>query len=175
MNWRLAVNGPRHGLTLLEMTVATVTMVTLMTAVVVLVRGGYLAWDSYDNDLEITENGYATLRHLSRSLRQASAVTSITAASDTSGKLDMLMPSGATYTWDHSSANDYVYFNNGGGNQLLAVKIDELAFVGYEADGVTATVVPDDIHSVECRLKVTLPHGAGESVTLSCRTWLRSW
>jgi hypothetical protein len=102
-------------------------------------------------------------------------VTAITAASNVSGQLSVLMPSSSTYTWDHSSAQDYVYFNNGSGNQLLAVKIDELAFIGYEADGVTTTVVVDDIHSVECRLKVTLPHGAGESVTLSCRTWLRSW
>jgi hypothetical protein len=157
------------------LTVATATMVTLMASVVLLVRGGYMAWDSYENDLEITDNGYAMLRHASRNLRQANAVTAITAASNVSGQLSVLMPSSSTYTWDHSSAQDYVYFNNGSGNQLLAVKIDELAFIGYEADGVTTTVVVDDIHSVECRLKVTLPHGAGESVTLSCRTWLRSW
>jgi hypothetical protein len=175
MNPKLAVNPPRLGLSLLELMIATATMATLMAAVVLLVHTGYMAWDSYEQDLAITDNGYAALRHLGRNLRQATVVSSITAASDTSGKLDVLMPGGATYSWDHDSALDRVYFNTGSGNQLLAVQIDELAFVGYEADGVTTTVAVDEIHSLECRLKITLPHGAGESVTLSCRTWLRSW
>jgi hypothetical protein len=159
----------------LELMIATTTMATLMAAVVLLVHTGYTAWDSYERDLDVVENGYAALRHLGRNLRQATAVSAITAASDTSGRLDVLMPDGTTYTWDHTAPQGYVYFNPGSGNELLAVHIDELTFVGYEADGVTPTVVVDDIHTLACRLKVTLPHGAGESVTLSCRTWVRSW
>ena len=165
----------RGGLSLLEMTIATATMATLMASVVVLVRTGYQAWDSYENDLEITDNGYATLRHIVRNLRQAEAVTSISAATDTSGQLSVIMPDTSTYTWDHNNGNDYVYFDDGGGPLPLSWKIDELTFIGYEMDGVTTTTVVADVQMVESRIQITLPHGAGVPVTLSQRCWIRSW
>jgi hypothetical protein len=50
-----------------------------------------------------------------------------------------------------------------------------LNFVGYEADGVTATTAVDDIQVVKCTVTVTLPRGSGVTRTLSCRAWIRSW
>lgn len=166
----------RRGLSLLEMMIATVTMATLMASVVVLVRSGHAAWDTYEKDVEITNNGYATLRHITRRLRQADAVTAISTTVDSSGTLSIVMSGSATtYTWDHDDSTDYVYFDNGTLNQLLSWKINQLTFIGYEADGTTQTTVTDDIQIVECRLRVTLPHGGGEAVILSSRGWLRSW
>lgn len=173
MNRQLGVK--RRGLSLLEMMIATATMATLMASVVVLVRTGHQAWDAYETDLQITENGYATLRHLTRQLRQADAVTAISTAVDTSGSISVLMPDSSTYTWDHDSVSDVVNFNNGSGSQLLAWDIDQLTFIGYEADGTTQTTTVDDIQIVECRLQVTLPRGGGTPVTLSTRAWIRNW
>ena len=93
----------RTGLSLLEMAIATATMATLMAAVVVLVRTGYGAWEIYENDLEVTENAYATLRHIVRNVRQADAVTAISTAADTSGNLSILTESAAAHTWDHNA------------------------------------------------------------------------
>ena len=41
--------------------------------------------------------------------------------------------------------------------------------------GVTPTDVTDDIQVVRCTVQVTLPHGGGETRTITCRAWLRSW
>lgn len=165
----------RRGFSLLEMVFATSMLATLMVAVVVLVRGGYAAWDSYERDLEVTGNGHGTLRHMLRNLRQADAVTSISESTDNSGALSVLMADGSTYSWSHDDSVDLVYFNNGGGDSLLAAKIDQLTFIGYEADGTTTTTTPENIQLVECRLQITLPHGAGTPLTLATRCWLRSW
>ena len=120
-----AIRQRRGGLSLLEMIIATATMATVMAAVVVLVRSGYGAWDIYENDLQVSENGHATLRHIVRHLRQADSVTAISAATDTSGSLSILTEGAATYTWDHDNATDIVYFDNGTGQQLLTWKIDD--------------------------------------------------
>jgi len=154
---------------------ATAIMATLMAAVVVVVQSGYAVWNVQEQDIDVAENGYAVLRHFVRRVRQAEAVTAISAADDTSGYLTLLNASGGTETWTHDSGRSDVLFDTGGGSQLLARQIDQLSFAGYEADGVTPTAVADDIQVVRCTVQVTLPHGAGEVRTISCRAWLRSW
>jgi len=175
MRPRLERKRQRRGVSLLEMMTATAIMATLMVTVVVVVRSGYSAWNLQEQDLDVAENGYAVLRHFVRQVRQAEAVTAISAAGDTSGYLTLLDAGGGTQTWTHSSALSEVRFDDGGGSELLARHVDQLSFVGYEADGATATDVVDDIQVVRCTLQVTLPHGGGVTRTVSCRAWLRSW
>ena len=73
MNLRLRAKRQRQAMSLLEMMIATMTIATLMASVVVLVRSGYGAWDAYEQDIAITDNGYGTLRHIVRRIRQADA------------------------------------------------------------------------------------------------------
>lgn len=168
-----AARRSRRGLSLLEMMAATAIMATLMGSVVVLVRSGYAVWNAYEADMDIAENAYGVLRHVVRQLRQAEAVTAISGPTDNSGDLTFTAAGGTSKTWSHSG--DEVWFDNGTSNQLLAKSIDQLNFVGYEADGTTTTTVVNDIHVVRCTVQVTLPHGAGETRTVSCRAWIRSW
>jgi hypothetical protein len=165
----------RLGLSLLEMMVATAMMATLMASIVVVMRTGYSTWNAQEADIDALENGYGVLRHFVQHLRQADAVTAISAASDTTGDLSFTTPSAVVRTWSHNGGPEEVYFNNGTSNQLLAKNIDTLTFTGYEADGVTQTTVVDDIQVVKCTVQITLPQGAGVSRTLSCRAWVRSW
>ncbi len=165
----------RGGLSLLEMMTATAIMATLMATVVVVVRSGYSAWNLQEQDLDVAENGYAVLRHFVRQVRQANSVTSISPADDNSGYLTLLDADGGTQSWTYDSGQSEVLFDDGSGSQLLAQDIGQLSFVGYEADGVTATDVADDIQIVRCTVQVTLPHGGGVTRTVSCRAWLRSW
>jgi prepilin-type N-terminal cleavage/methylation domain-containing protein len=173
MRAKLEVDRHRRGLSLLEMMTATAIMATLMTAVVVVVQSGYAVWNVQEQDMDVAENGYAVLRHFVRQVRQAQAVTSISAAGDTSGYLSLLGANGDTQTWTHDSSQ--VMFDDGGSPALLARQINQLSFTGYEADGVTPTTVVDDIQVVRCTVQLTLPHGGGETRTISCRAWLRSW
>jgi prepilin-type N-terminal cleavage/methylation domain-containing protein len=165
----------RSGFSLLEMMVATAIMATLMTSVVVILRSGYAIWNAQEQDIAVADCGNAVLRHFVRELRQATAVTAISAPVSTTGSLTFLTSSGATRSWSYNSGQSQVLFNNGTATQILAPGINGLTFVGYEADGVTQTVVVDDIQVVRCSVTVTLTQGGGMVRTIACRAWLRSW
>lgn len=159
-------------MSLIELVAATTIMATVMTSVVVLVRSGYGVWNAYEQDIDINENSYGLLRHIVRQLRQADAITAISAPSNTSGYLSFVTPSGTTNAWTYNGGQ--VMFNNGSGNQLAAHSIDELIFVGYDADG-NPTTTPEDIQSVRCTTQVTLTQGGGVPHAVSVTAWKRSW
>jgi type II secretory pathway component PulJ len=161
-------------LSLLELMAATAIMATVTAAVVVVMNTGYRVWTAQEADIDLLENGYGVLRHFARQLRQANAISAITAAGNTMGSLSFVLPSGATCTTARNASAD-VYFNNGISNQLLAKNINSLTFTGYKADGITATTNVADIQIVQCQVQVTLPRGAGITRTLTTRAWLRSW
>lgn len=165
----------RRGFSLLEMIVASAIMATLMTSVVVVVRSGYAAWNAQEQDISIANNANAVLRHFVRELRQAAAVTAISAAGSTSGNLSIQTTAGTTKSWTHNSGTAQVSFNNGTSTQLLAPTITELNFIGYKADGVTTTTVAADIQVVKCTVKVVLTQGGGTTRTVACRGWIRTW
>lgn len=162
-------------MSLLEMMTATTIMATLMATVVVTMRSGYAAWNAQEADIDRLENAYGVVRHVAQQLRQANSVTAISAPASTTGSLSFLPATGTTRTWTYNSGNSEVYFNNGASNQVLAKTIGSLNFVGYKADGVTATTTVDDIQIVKCTVTVTLPRGSGVTRTVSCRAWIRSW
>jgi prepilin-type N-terminal cleavage/methylation domain-containing protein len=165
----------RSGLSLLEMMVATAIMATLMSSVVVVLRSGYAIWNAQEQDIAIAESANAVLRHFVRELRQAAGVTAISAPGSTTGSLSFLTAGGATRTWSYNGGQSQVLFNNGSATQVLAPSINELNFIGYDADGITQTTTVDDIQVVKCTVKVTMTQGGGQTRTVSCRAWLRSW
>jgi type II secretory pathway pseudopilin PulG len=162
-------------LSLLEMMVATAIMATLMTSVVVVMRSGFAVWKAQEADIDVLENGYGVLRHFAQQLRQATAITAISTASDTAGTLSFTTATGVTRIWARNAALSEVNFNNGTSNQLLAKGINSLTFTGYKADGVTATTTVAQIQVVQCSVQITLPRGAGVTRTISTRAWVRSW
>ena len=120
------------------MMTATAIIATLTASVVVVMNTGYTAWTAQEADIDVLENGYGVLRHFVRQMRQATAITAITASGNTQGSLTFTTAAGATCTWARNASND-VYYNNGTANQLLAKNINSLTFTGYKADGITAT------------------------------------
>jgi type II secretory pathway pseudopilin PulG len=172
MRPKQAVNGRRAAMSMIELIAATAVMAVLMTSVVVVVRSSYGVWNAYEQDIDISENAYGVLRHVIRQLRQADAITAISAAADASGGLSYTTADGATRSWSHNGGQ--VFYNNGSGDQLLAQSIDELTFVGYDAAG-NQTTVPDEIQRVKCTAEVTLTQGSGAPKTVSATAWIRSW
>ena len=165
----------RRGLSLIEMMAATAMLATLMASVVVVIRTGYASWNAQEADIDVLENAYGVMRHFVQQLRQADSITAISAPSDTAGELSFLTVSGITRSWSHDGAPKQVFFNNGIANQLLARNIDSLSFTAYEADGVTETLVVEDIQVVKCTVQATLPRGGGQARSVSGRAWIRSW
>src|SRR4051812_45866931 len=85
----------RRGLSLLEMMAATAIMATVTAAVVVVMNTGYAVWSAQEADIDVLENGYGVIRHFVRQMRQATTITAITAAADTTGSLSFTTATGA--------------------------------------------------------------------------------
>lgn len=157
------------------MIAATTIMAVVMTSVIVVIRSGYAVWNAYEQDLDVAENAYGVLRHFVRQMRQATAVTAISAASDTTGDLSYTTAGGITQSWSLNGGTSQVTFNNGTVTNVLANSINQLIFEGFKADGVTPTMVVADIHVVKCTVQVTLTKGGGTTRTVSAKAWIRSW
>jgi type II secretory pathway pseudopilin PulG len=166
----------RRGVTLLELVIASAMLATIVGAVSTVLRGSLAAWEGHESDQTRTDSAHATMRHLVRQIRQSQSVSTISAATDNSGSLSVLMPSGETHAWDHNSAADEVLFDtDGSADQLLAEHITALKFVAYQADMTTATTTPDEIRAIRCTVTTQLDHEVGGTVTLNSWVWLRSW
>lgn len=154
----------------------TAMLAVISTATIGLVRTSYAAWNRHESDHQISRSGVAVLRHIVRHFRQATAVTAISGVADNSGTLSILTASGQTLVWDHDAATKRVMFGVTTANQLLATDIEELNFVGYRTDGITATTDIGLIHSIRATTEVTLDRPSGpQAVTTSCQAWMRAW
>jgi hypothetical protein len=162
-------------MSLLELVIATSMLAMVLTAVMVVLRTGRQAWEAHEADFTRIESAHATLRHLVREVRQADAVTAISAAADASGSLALAMPDGSVKAWDHDAGSDCVNHGLTTATELLAPNITALRFVGYEADGVTATTVPGDIQAVEIEVTVQLPVETNGTRVVHSWAWLRTW
>jgi len=162
-------------MTLLEVMIATAMMSTIVATVAVLLRGSHAAWNAQDEDLTRLRSAHATVRHIVRHVRQATAVAAISNPSNTAGSLSITTASGDTYVWARNGNTDEVQFGIGTADQLLAEDITELTFTGYQADATTTTTEPSQIQSVRCTARVTLPHDVGGERTVSAWVWMRTW
>lgn len=170
------IRNTRRGFTLVELMAATAIMALLTTSSFVLVRTAHNSWTRHRDDCERRREAIATLQHLMRRVRQATAVTAISAASDTSGAITLSMPGGTNAMWDHNSGTSQVLYGTTTPTNLLASNITEMTLVGVKADGTSTTVTPDLVHAVRCTVKYNLTRPAGTvTETVSSTAWLRAW
>ena len=165
----------RGGVTLLELIVASSLLAATTTAAAAVLSGAHSAWRAHRDDAERISSAHAALRHIVRRVRQAQSISAVSAASDVAGSLTLLAASGSSEIYLRNATTDQVLFGVGAADQLLAGHIEGLSFVGYEADGVTQTIVPQDIRCLESRAFVELTTASGGSREIACRAWLRSW
>jgi hypothetical protein len=162
-------------MSLLELVIATSMLAMLLTAVMVVLRTGRQAWEAHEADFTRIESAHATLRHIVREVRQADAVTAISAAADTSGRLALAMPDGSVKVWEHDAGTNQVNHGLTTATELLAPNITGLRFVGYETDGATATTVPNDVQALEIEVTVQLPVETNGTRVVHSWAWVRSW
>ncbi len=161
-------------MTLLELTLATTLMTTMVVSVAVVLRTSHVVWEAHQGDASRMMAAGATVRHVVRRVRQAQKVTDISKLNAKAARLALLMPSGETLVWRRKDTSDEIFFGIDTADDLLAQDITAMQFVGYEADGITQTTVLADIHSVKCQLSVELPRETGGTRNVSCWAWLRS-
>jgi type II secretory pathway pseudopilin PulG len=165
----------RRAFSLLELVISCAMLAALMVAVGGVLRTSRQAWEAHEADYVRLEALHATVRHIVRNVRQADAVTEISAASDTSGRLGLKLVDGSTVVWDHDSATSKVNFGVTTPNSLLADNITSLKFTAYKADGVTTTTTVNHVQNLLIEASVTLPRDSGGVKTVSSWAWIRSW
>lgn len=170
-------NAPRRrGFTLVEVMATTAMLAALSTTTVVLLRGAQSAWSLHRDDVEVRHSALATLRHLTRTARQCTRVSSISASGDTSGYLKLINAAGTTLAYDHDAGEEEVLYGETTAASLLANSIKTMSFAGLKADGSSTTTNPDEIHAVRCTITYDLTRPAGAvTETLSSTAWLRAW
>ncbi|MAD80749.1 MAG: hypothetical protein CMJ50_07895 [Planctomycetaceae bacterium] len=162
-------------MSLLELVIATSMLAMVLAAVSMILRTSRQAWEAHRGDYARIEAAHATLRHLVREVRQADAVTSISLATDNSGQLGLLMPTGVTRLWDHDDSDDTVNFTGTSGSGLLANDITGLRLTGFKANGTTATTVADEVQFLKIDVTVELPREMNGTRVVSSYVWVRAW
>ena len=171
----MALKRKRRAMTLLELVIATSMLAMVMTAISVVMRTSRQAWEAHEADYLRIEAAHATLRHIVRQVRQAEAVTEISAATDTSGRIGLLLPNGDTRVWDHDGGTNTVNCGITTADDMLAPNITGLTFVGFRADGATMTSDPTEIQCLRVDVSVQLPRETSGARTVSSWAWVRSW
>lgn len=165
----------RRGLSLLELIIASSMLAMLMTSVAVVIRAGRESWNAHEADYVRVEAAHSVLRHIVRNIRAAEAVTEITADTDDSGRLGILMPNGETLLWAHDNGASVVNYGVSSPSELLAPDITGLRFRGMRADGVTAAATAADVQCVQIEVTIQLPRETNGQRVVSSWAWIRSW
>ena len=166
----------RRGFSLLELVVAMTMMAALTAASVVLIRTSQSAWNRHRSDYQRRNAAAATLRHITRQVRQATAVAAISGPTDNSGELTIHWFDGSMRVWDHDDSTDKVWYGVSTASELLAENITALTFTGLKADGTTPTVEAGLIHSVRCELEFEVDRSTGTATErIATEAWIRSW
>lgn len=164
---------------MLELVIAGSMLALVMTSLSVVMRTSRQSWEAGDNDYAMLAQAHAVSRHFVRAAREAEAVESLSAG----GRgITLRMRDGSTTSWQwqatgtdgmtgvvdvHPSAEKSAI--------ALAYDIDNLNFVGYDADGVTVVIAPDDIYLIEVTVEVVLPRGDSARQRIRSKVWIRSW
>jgi type II secretory pathway component PulJ len=165
----------RRGFSLLELVISASMLAVLMIAIGGVLRTSRQAWEAHEGDYRRLEALHATVRHIVRSIRQADSVTEISAASDLSGRLGLLLADGSTVVWDHDSSTSKVNYGVTTPTNLLAENITTLKLTGYKADGTTATATASQVQNILIEASITLPRESGSTKAISSWAWVRSW
>ncbi len=160
-------------MTLLETVLAMslLSMISLLGAAAV--RTSWQAWDIQDRRSDTLQHLDGVLTHITRHLRSARNVVSVTSPTDTSGRLEITAPDDSVLKWAHDNANRLVLYGlEVIPTELLATSIDSLKFECFQIDGVTPTTAPADIRMIRTTVSVTIPV-QGTPFALSTTVWIR--
>ena len=162
----------RRGMSLLELVLTMALVGILISPVAALLTASHSVWEAQDSDHTRLEAAHATVRHLVRRIRQAEAVTAISAPTDTNGSITARMPDGRIFVW--ARQGNKILFGEDTATDLLSEGMSELSFIGYRKDGVSQTTDPNLIQIVKCTVRCRLARQRNAARTMSSWIWLRT-
>ena len=95
---RASSHSGRSGFSLLEMVIAMTLLSIVMTAAAVVLRTGRDAWAAHENDHVRIRTAHASVRHIVRSVREATEIVTVTTGVTTNSRLTVRLNDGDTLT-----------------------------------------------------------------------------
>ena len=164
---------------MLELVIAGSMLAAVMTSLSTVMRTSRVSWDVADNDYAMLHQAHSVARHFVRAVRESAGVSRVQSGG---AEIELQMRDGSTATWrwaaqDAGGWSNVVLFDSSSApsETTLAHNIQRLRFVGYQADGVTVALSPDDIHLVEVTVAVALPRKLASQQQIQSKVWIRSW
>jgi prepilin-type N-terminal cleavage/methylation domain-containing protein len=164
------------GFSLVELIAATALMAVVTTSSFMLVRTSHKAWLKHRDDSAIRQTAQGALQQMTRTIRQATHVTAISAAANTAGSLTVLMPDGTTRMWARDAGTNQIRYGTTAATDLLASGVTSATFIGLKADGMTTTTQVDLVHGVLFTVQYAISTPSGNvTETISSYAFLRAW
>lgn len=159
------------GFTLLEAIFALTLSALIMTPVVGILRTSRELWTHIQHDQASTDSAHATLRHISRQLRTAKALTSVSTRSGRITELQFVAADGQVCGWKHDVRSNEVEFSRSGVTGLLAENIEQLTLEGFDSLS-KPTTVGSEIQLLKCTA-TSSQKSTNAKYTASCSIWIR--
>ena len=163
------VNG---GFTLLETIMAISLAALLMSPVVGMLRTCRGLWVQVQDDAVHADSLHSTLRHLSRNLRTAAAVTFVESGSGSTTQLHILDSGGQVCGWKHDARTGEIQFSRANVSGLLATNINELVVEAFDETG-RRTTDGQLIRMVRCSVTTNLKRSSDAIRSATCTVWIR--
>ena len=167
----------RFGISMLEVVIAGSMLAGVMGSLSVVMRTARQSWTINDDEAESLHQLHTVVRHFVRAAREARKVVVI---QPNGSAITLEMRDGSTHTWAwknaHQGMSKVVTAKSSlsGSENVAAQNIRTFQFVGFDADGITTTALPDDIRLIAVTAVSDLDGTAAQRQVHS-KVWLRSW
>ncbi len=167
--------GPIRGLTLVEMILVVALIAGLMAAISPAVRVVNMGWQAGERRIEVVQNGRVAMDEAVRTLRQARAVSSVSASGDTDGYIEFYDKDNVLQRLDVDSVTGYVQLGPASGQAVLAGPVTALEFSCYDSSNtlLTSPVTAHEIRSVAVDLTTSDAENQVPSYTLRSKVYMR--
>lgn len=161
-------------MTLLEVVLALSLMSVISVLSAHAVRTTRQAWDIQDQRSDRLQHLSGTLAHITRGVRTARDVVSVSGPTVTAGNLEITLPDDSVVKWLLDDIEREVRYEIDGASpaHLLATGVNSLTFECFQIDGVTPTTVPADVRLIRVTASVTTPV-QGTPLSLRSTVWIR--
>ena len=165
---------PCGGTTLVELVVAIAMLTLVMSAIMPLFAHIRRSWDVWQNTSEAVQNGRVLIDHMYRHLAEATKITAVSDASQSSGYIQFVDNNSTTLRYEIGTGN-YVEFGAPGSLALLAGPVSQLQFTCYD-DNDLSTAITDlnAIRYVKVVSTVTNAAAEGQDKVFTISAYLRS-
>jgi len=162
-----------RGVSVVELLIVISLLATVVIIIASPFRGTHQIWEVGDRKAEVTQNAIIGMDKMTRELKQAWGIISVSSPSVTSGYIEFIDRDGSTVRRFQCNEG-YLEYGTPGVMNRLAGPITSLTFACYQDNGIVQTIAPDEIKSVKIQMNTSDSEGKVASVPLSSLVSVRN-